>query len=148
MLKDVSEENWDGFGREFLKPLYYLALPVAGGQVKKTVEGLSMFSDEHPIAGSYTDKGNLRFPVEDTTGNRIKAAIFGQYANENARDYFDNGRTALNEKQIQELMESGMPIKDYWKYRDGLKDLEKQDERKHALVTLLPTRFLMAPPCR
>lgn len=120
-----EKSRWETLGE--IAP-YYL-MPGGYGQTKKTAAGLDMFSDDHPIAGSYADSGNLRFPVEDTTGNRIKAAIFGQYASENARDYFDNERTALNEKQIQELVESGMPIKDYWEYRDGLKDLEKQDEK-------------------
>lgn len=68
----------------------YYVLPGGYGQLKKTYQGLNMFSDEHPVSGSYTDSGKLRFPVEDTTANRVQAAIFGQYASENAREYFDN----------------------------------------------------------
>jgi hypothetical protein len=83
-----------------------------------------MFSDEHPIAGSYTDRESLRFPVEDTLGNRIQAVIFGQWANKNAQDYIDNGRSPLNEKQIQEFVDVGMTIQDYWKYREGLRGLK------------------------
>ena len=123
MLNDLSNENYENIGRELLKPLYYLAMPVGGGQLKKTIEGLSMFSDEHPIAGSYTSSGKLRFPVEDTFGNKVQAALFGQYASKNARDYFDNGRSALTDEQIEEFMEFDDPIQDYWEYRDGLKGL-------------------------
>lgn len=124
-LSDINEGK---FSKEWLKPLYYLALPFGGGQIKKTNEGLGMFSDEHPIAGSYTASGNLRFPVEDTIGNRVQAAMFGQYASENARDYFDNNRSALKPKQIAEYMELDIPIRDYWEYRDGLKGLDKMSE--------------------
>lgn len=67
----------------------YYVLPAGYGQIKKTAQGLGMFDDDRPIAGSYTDSGNLRFSVEDTVGNRVQAALFGQYANENARAYFD-----------------------------------------------------------
>lgn len=102
----------------------YYALPAGYGQIKKTAAGLGMFSDDHPIAGSYTDSGNLRFPVEDTLGNRIHAGIFGQYANENARDYFDNERSPLKDNQIQEFIDVDIPIQEYWDYREGL---AKQD---------------------
>jgi hypothetical protein len=107
---------------------YYL-LPTGYGQVKKTMQGLKMFDDDLPIAGSYTDSGNLRFPVEDTLGNRVQAGVFGQWANENARDYFDNERNPLKEKQIQEFIDVDIPIKDYWQYREDLKGLDTLEEK-------------------
>ena len=107
---------------------YYL-LPGGYGQIKKTVAGLNMFSDEHPVAGSYTDSGNLRFPVEDTLLNRAQAAVFGQYASSNARDYFDNERQSLKKNQIQEFVDVDIPIRDYWAYRDGLKKQETLEDK-------------------
>ncbi len=107
----------------------YYVLPTGYGQYKKTKQGLGMFSDEHLVSGSYTDSGNLRFPVEDNLKNRIQAGIFGQYANENARTYFDEDYAPLKEKQIKEYAEADMPIADYWKYREGLKDFDKQAEK-------------------
>lgn len=114
---------------EWLKPLYYMALPMGGGQIKKSVQGLQMFSDKHPVAGSYTSSGNLRFPVEDTIGNRVKAAIFGQYASKEAREYFDSGFAPLKEKQIKEFAAVDMPISEYWEYRKGLAKQETVDEK-------------------
>lgn len=102
---------------------YYL-LPGGYGQIKKTTQGLGMFDDDLPIAGSYTDSGNLRYPVEDTLANRAQAAIFGQYASANARDYFDNERQSLKKNQIQELVDVDIPIREYWDYREGLADQE------------------------
>ena len=137
MLTDLSEGE---LSKEWLKPLYYMVLPFGGGQLKKTNEGLGMFSDDHPIAGSYTASGNLRFPVEDTIGNRVQAAMFGQYASANARDYFDNNRSALKPNQIEEFMSSGMQIHDYWDYRDGLKGLDTIGEKADYIDSLdLPT---------
>lgn len=135
MLKDVDEENWEGLKKELLRPLWYLGLPVGGGQIKKTVEGLSMFDDDFPIAGSYTDSGNLRFPVEETPWapwSRIQAGVFGQYASKNARDYFDNGESPLNEKQTQEFKALDIPIQDYWKYRDEAKKISDRAESEDA----------------
>ena len=107
---------------------YYL-LPGGYGQIKKTTQGLGMFSEDHPIAGSYTDSGNLRFPVEDNLLNRTQAALFGQYASQNARDYFDNNRTALKEKQIQEFIDVDIPIRDYWEYREGLSEQKTIEDK-------------------
>ena len=117
-----------------IAPYYFM--PGGYGQVKKTMQGLSMFDEDHPIAGSYTDSGNLRFPVEDTLGNRIQAGIFGQWASENARDYFDNGRKPLNEKQTQEFIDSDMPIRDYWEYREGLSGLSSLNEKADYIAGL------------
>jgi hypothetical protein len=107
----------------------YYILPSGYGQIKKTAQGLYMFDDDLPIAGSYTDSGNLRFPIDDTLANRVQAGLFGQWANENARDYFDNERKPLNEKQTQEFIDVDIPIRDYWEYREGLSGLDKMSEK-------------------
>ena len=114
---------------------YYL-LPGGYGQARKTVQGLQMFDDDLPISGSYTDSGNLRFPVEDTFGNRLQAGLFGQYASENARDYFDNERDPLKEKQIQEFIDLDIPIRDYWEYREGLSDKGNLSEKADYIDSL------------
>ena len=114
---------------------YYL-LPGGYGQARKTVQGLQMFDDDLPISGSYTDSGNLRFPVEDTFGNRLQAGLFGQYASENARDYFDNERDPLKEKQIQEFIDLDIPISDYWEYREGLSDQDNLSEKADYIDSL------------
>lgn len=128
-LTDALNGNGANIWKETKKSAYYLLPPVMGGQLKKMNEGMAMFSDDLPIAGSYTTSGNLRFSVEDTPQNRLQAALFGQYASKNARQYFDENRTPLGEKQIQELVDVEMPIADYWKYRDGLKDQEKIEDK-------------------
>ena len=134
--KLLFEGDTSDLTSEWLKPVYYLALPVGGGQIKKTVQGLSMFSDDHPIAGSYTKGGDLRFPVDDTIGSRVKAAMFGQWSSKNARDYFDNNRAPLKEKQIQEFIDVDIPIRDYWEYREGLSGLDKLSEKADYIAGL------------
>ena len=150
-IEGASSDDPDTYrkrlAKEFLKPLYYLAMPMGGGQLKKTVEGLKMFDDDLPIAGSYTDSGDLRFPVEDTFWNKLQAAAFGQYASENAQLYFDEGYKPLNEKQIQEYKDLELPIADYWKYREEhakqetvedkfeyINSLDVTDEQKNIMI--------------
>jgi hypothetical protein len=88
-----------------------------------------MFDDDLPIAGSYTDSGNLRFAVEDTPQNRLQAGLFGQWASDEARDYFDNARSPLKGKQIQELVDLDLPIREYWDYRKGLSEQETLEDK-------------------
>jgi len=107
----------------------YYIMPGGYNQIKKTKQGLGMFDEDLPVSGSYTDSGNLRFPVEDTPLNRAQAAVFGQWASENARDYFDNERQPLKGKQIEEYADLDIPIKEYWKYREGLKEQDTLEEK-------------------
>ena len=132
-----EKSRWETLG----EAAPYYVLPGGYGQIKKTMQGLGMFSEDHPIAGSYTDKGDLRFPVDDTLLNRVQAGIFGQYASANARDYFDNGRSPLNEKQLLEFMDVDMTIQEYWDYREGMKGKDTLGEKVAYIYSLdLPMR--------
>lgn len=111
--------------KELSKPLYYVALPFAGGQLKKTIEGLSMYNEDLPIAGSYTNSGKLRYTVSEDLGTKIKAGIFGQYSVKVAKEYFDEGYSPLTEKQTQELVDLNIPISDYRQYKNKLKEIDK-----------------------
>lgn len=133
-LVGVATGGKDQYGNEMtlkdeMKKLLYLLPPTGGNQIKKTTQGLGMFDKDNPVPGSYTDNGNLRFPVEDTPINRIQSGLFGQWANENAGKYFDQERLPLKEKQIQEYKELDIPIADYWEYRDGLKKQKKLEDK-------------------
>ena len=114
----------------------YYVLPGGYGQVKKTIQGLSMFDDDLPIAGSYTDSGDLRFPIDDTLGNKVQAGIFGQWANKNAQDYIENERQPLSAKHTQEFIDLEMPIQEYWEYREGLKGLNTIAEKADYINSL------------
>lgn len=140
MMSDISKGDWKNVGMEWLNPVYYLLMPMGGGQLKKTVEGLSMFDNDLPIAGSYTNSGKLRYSVEDTPANRVQAALFGQYASKNAQEYFDEGRIPLSEKKTQELAELDIPISEYWDIQDGLKEQKKLADKVDYVAGLnLPT---------
>ena len=129
--------NGELSAKEMLKPIYYLAMPVAGGQIKKTNEGLKMFDEDLPVAGSYTDSGNLRFPVEeDSIADWLQAALFGQYASKNAREYFDNGWAPLKEKQIEEFASLEIPVADYREIRKQLGKLGTIGEKLAYIHTL------------
>lgn len=66
-----------------------------GTQIKKSYEGINAFNR----GASVTSSGNVRYPIEQTSLNRAKTAVFGQYSTPEARDYFANDGKPLSEKQ-------------------------------------------------
>ena len=121
---------------EWLNPLIYIGSPMAGGHVKKTIEGVSMFLGNKPVDGSYTTDGSLRYPVEANVQNIAQAALFGKWANSNARDYIEQGRRPLTEEQTEEFLELDIPIQDYWAIRDGINAKEKLSEKAEFIAGL------------
>lgn len=127
-----EKSRWATLG----EALPYYFLPGGYGQLKKTAKGLWMFAPDKAVSGSYTDSGGLRYPVEATPGNIIQAGVFGPWANGNAQQYINEGRTPLNEKQVEELDELGIPIAEYWDYLDGLRGLSKLSEKADYIAGL------------
>lgn len=124
IVTDVTEGNLGNLAKEVGESFVsYLLLPAGGGQIKKSIQGLQMFNDDVPIAGSYTDSGKLRFSVEETPGNIAQAAVFGQYASKTARQYFDEEHAPLSDKQTKELVDIQASMEEYWEYQKGLKKL-------------------------
>ena len=109
--------------KELEKPLFYVALPFGGGQLKKTIEGASMYTHETP--GSYTAANKLRFEAPKSPIGVAQSLIFGQYSSKQAREYFDNGYTPLSEKQIEDWKETGVSLPEYRKYRQEYSKLSK-----------------------
>ena len=133
----------------------YYFTPGGYSQLKKSAAGLEMFNEEHPIAGSYTktgafedgyqfgditktalgtatEGGKLRFPVEDTPLNRMQAAVFGQWANENAKDYI-NGSSKSSVEIIKPVWESllGMINQEKQSAGSGIAGQEKKNAEKN-----------------
>ncbi len=111
--------------KELAKPTMYIVMPVGGGQLKKTYEGLSMYSSDKKVKGSYTTSGQLRFPVKEDILSKTQAAIFGQYASKEAREYFDSGEKPLTEKQTEAYKKLNVPITKFWQYRQDLKSIKQ-----------------------
>lgn len=89
--------------KEMMKLLWGFGFPGGGMQAKKTLEGINAYNQK----GSYTDKGNLRYPIEQNVPNLARMAIAGQYSTPEARQYFRTGTTPLGEKQTQQYKNAG-----------------------------------------
>ena len=115
-----NEITWEDVGQDFLESMAYYVLPTGYGQLRKTVQGLKMYDDDLPIAGSYTDSGNLRFTADNSTTGKIKSALFGRYSSKEAQDYIDSGYKSINSSKIDEMIDLDMNSTEYRNYRNGL----------------------------
>ena len=130
MFSEDREKYIKRFHKQLHKPFLYLLMPMGGGQLKKTAQGASMYLGDKPVDGSYTDSGELRYEVDDDPWSVFQALLFGQYANKNAREYFDRGQKPLGVKAIQEFTSMGVSAKEYREYKTGLnKAAETRDDQ-------------------
>lgn len=69
---------------ELSKPFAYLLAPFAGGQIKKTVEGIKAYIDGE----LKTKTGRTKYEVEKNPINFLRMVAFGKYATPEAQPYF------------------------------------------------------------
>ena len=101
-----GEERWgkalQEINKEAISPLAtYMMLPIAGGQVNKTIKGLNMMRK----GGSYTqtNKGEqLQFAVDkDKKTNWAQALLFGKWATDGGKAYMEDKSMMLGAKQTE-----------------------------------------------
>ncbi len=115
----------------------YFLLPSGYSQIKKTTKGLGMYDEDLPIAGSYTDSGNLRFTADDSTWGKVQAGIFGQWASEEAQEYVDSDFKTINKSNINEMLDLGMVSSEYRKLKENINKAGKKTEDKVDYIATL-----------
>lgn len=66
-------------------PLFKILPPFGGGQLKKTIEGVSTYNK----GMSTTPEGRFKYGVEKTPSNLFRGAAFGQYSFPEAKKYYN-----------------------------------------------------------
>lgn len=120
--KDISKELLNTLGSS-------LILPFGGAQIKKTIKGLDLYSEDKPIAGSYTDKGDLKYTVDEDVGSKIKSALFGAYANPYAEEYIKSGYKSIKSNNIDELVALGMNSTEYRNFKKELSKVSDTSDK-------------------
>ncbi|MFZ5753865.1 MAG: hypothetical protein ACOY3J_06455 [Bacillota bacterium] len=93
-------------------PLYKVLPGFGGGQIQKTVRGVSALAK----GGAYTSDGTkLKYPVKRTPANIVRGVLFGQYSFPEAKEYYENNRRPLGENQTQMYQKSSNPDATYRK---------------------------------
>jgi hypothetical protein len=111
-----------------MDPLYKLAMPFGGGQLKKSVEGVKAFAQ-----GKVEKNGKMRFPIAKNVGNALRTSVFGQYSTPEAREYFDQGRAPLSAQQtdkINRMVEAGIDTQTAYDMFRALKRYSKKAQQQ------------------
>lgn len=117
--------------------LPYYVLPTGYSQIKKTTQGLGMYDEDLPIAGSYTDSGNLRFTADESTWGKVQAGVFGRWANDEAQAYVDSEFKTINKASIDELVDLDMVSSEYRKLKSKINKAGKKVEDKVNYIATL-----------
>ena len=117
--------------------LPYHVMPTGYSQIKKTVQGLGMYDEDLPIAGSYTDSGNLRFTADESTWGKVQAGLFGRWANDEAQAYVDSEFKTINKASIDELIDLDMISSEYRKLKAKINKAGKSNEDKVNYIATL-----------
>ena len=110
-------------GDETKKAIFYTMLPVGGGQLKKMVEGASLYLNNKEVKGSYNKKGELKFEAKTDPLSVSKNLLFGKYSSEEAQDYISNGYLPIDEKTMKKLKKQNISISEYRTYQTDKKTL-------------------------
>lgn len=124
-------ENDANISKELTKPLYYLIPPVGGGQIKKTVEGISAFNKNIPGIYGENSKGEefLRYPIESTKANKLRATLFGPGSLPETNDYYRNDLSPLTPEMTKSVEKSSNPSLTY----DKMMVTRQRDKIKNQL---------------
>lgn len=102
-------------GEELMKPLYYLLLPAGGGQIKKTIGGVTALDKEDPGVYGKNNKGEeyLKYPIEKSPANITRGALMGPSSFPETVDYYRLDKRALSPEQTKELQRSPNKSREY-----------------------------------
>jgi hypothetical protein len=152
-INEAMEGKAD-WSEELANPLIYLGLPAGGAQLKKSYEGLTSMGlnpfSPQGTTGVYQD-GKMKYPVKNSPSNYAKGALFGQPAFPETKEYYDNKRRTLSEKQTFQVENSADPQQTYenlmFKRRiqtiqDQIKNIQKntdlsQEEKRKKVLSLV-----------
>ena len=142
-------------------PAKYLVTPFGGAQIDKTWKAAKALYNE----GSYknddetgidryipniTASGNMRYPVEVNAENTVKGLLFGPSAMDETKEFYENDRRPLGEKDTRRVEQAANPQAKYQdimrkkkidsireKIRDVRKDKKLTPEQKRRKVNVL-----------
>ena len=135
-----SKKAAQQLGKELIKPAAYLVPPVGGGQVKKTLEGISTVAKGGEV--TYDSEGNerLKYPIEDKSALKyLQAGLFGKSSLKESQDYYNNGMPTLTVKQTQnyhKAVEAGINYKQYMAALQASKGAESDKDKDGKTIAL------------
>jgi hypothetical protein len=106
LVKGSGKQGAAALYKELSKPLYYVAAPFGGGQVKKTLEGAAAIAQGGSFGYDKDGKAQLQYPLyRDNPADAITGAartlLFGKTSTAQAQDWIESGFKTLSGKRTE-----------------------------------------------
>lgn len=106
LVKGSGKQGAAALYKELSKPLYYVAAPFGGGQVKKTLEGAAAIAQGGSFGYDKDGKAQLQYPLyRDNPADAITGAartlLFGKTSTAQAQNWIDSGFKTLSGKRTE-----------------------------------------------
>ena len=126
---------------ELSKPLSYAALPMGGGQVRKSLQGIMSVVNGGKYKLNNEGEQQLQYPTyTDRPGDvplkLAQGVLFGRTATQEAQDWIENGFKSLSVKETkayQAITESGEDQRKTYTFVQAIKNVEKEYDKKMLL---------------
>lgn len=126
---------------ELSKPLSYAALPMGGGQARKSLQGIMSVVNGGKYKLNNEGEQQLQYPTyTDRPGDvplkLVQGVLFGRTATQEAQDWIENGFKSLSVKETkayQAITEGGEDQRKTYTFVQAIKNVEKEYDKKMLL---------------
>lgn len=126
---------------ELSKPLSYAALPMGGGQARKSLQGIMSVVNGGKYKLNNDGEQQLQYPTyTDRPGDvplkLAQGVLFGRTATQEAQDWIENGFKSLSVKETkayQAITEGGEDQRETYTFVQAIKNVEKEYDKKMLL---------------
>lgn len=126
---------------ELSKPLSYAALPMGGGQVRKSLQGIMSVVNGGKYKLNNEGEQQQQYPTyTDRPGDvplkLAQGVLFGRTATQEAQDWIENGFKSLSVKETkayQAITEGGEDQRKTYTFVQAIKNVEKEYDKKMLL---------------
>ena len=126
---------------ELSKPLSYAALPMGGGQARKSLQGIMSVVNGGKYRLNNEGEQQLQYPTyTDRPGDvplkLAQGVLFGRTATQEAQDWIENGFKSLSVKETkayQAITEGGEDQRKTYTFVQAIKNVEKEYDKKMLL---------------
>jgi hypothetical protein len=126
---------------ELSKPLSYAALPMGGGQARKSLQGIMSVVNGGKYKLNNDGEQQLQYPTyTDRPGDvplkLVQGVLFGRTATQEAQDWIENGFKSLSVKETkayQAITEGGEDQRETYTFVQAIKNVEKEYDKKMLL---------------
>lgn len=135
--------------KELEKPVYYYLLPTAGAQIYKTKEGIKVVANAGAETVNKKGETMLQFPIAQTPGNYVKAALLGKSTLPEYKQWKENGWDSLTPKQTEAFREyekAGGDIMTFTDYQKQYKELTAEAKKTNDEISELYKEIAAANP--